>query len=388
MESKKDLVAIAKRENNPKRSFLVVNRLQGKHIPAVPAETLAMFQSLAAVCQKEYADTRVLVIGFAETATAIGVTVAVALGADYIQTTREDIAGAEYLYFSEEHSHATEQRLVKEGLEAAIARAERILFVEDEVTTGRTILNIIRLLRMQYPKACKFAVASLLNGMDETARMQYQEQNIPLHFLVRTHQADYEKEAQRDVAPGTYHVCTLKAACQGPNGAHSVERMQMWEECAQHYQELCLCGGINARCLVSARAYQDACSSLWQALSQELKLERFWRVLVLGTEEFMYPALFTAEKIQQLGLTVRFHATTRSPILVSSEKDYPLHTRYELCSLYDSERVTFVYDLDAYDVALVITDAQNREEKRIASLVHALRCAGSQRVLLVRWCWE
>ena len=145
MESMKDLVAIAKRENNPKRSYLVVNRLQGKHIPAVPAETFAMFQSLAAVCQKEYADTRVLVIGFAETATAIGVTVAVALGADYIQTTREDIAGAEYLYFSEEHSHATEQRLVKEGLEAAIARAERILFVEDEVTTGRTILNIIRL---------------------------------------------------------------------------------------------------------------------------------------------------------------------------------------------------------------------------------------------------
>ena len=212
MESMKDLVAIAKRENNPKRSYLVVNRLQGKHIPAVPAETFAMFQSLAAVCQKEYADTRVLVIGFAETATAIGVTVAVALGADYIQTTREDIAGAEYLYFSEEHSHATEQRLVKEGLEAAIARAERILFVEDEVTTGRTILNIIRLLRMQYPKACKFAVASLLNGMDETARMQYQEQNIPLHFLVRTHQADYEKEAQRDVAPGTYHVCRVSGA--------------------------------------------------------------------------------------------------------------------------------------------------------------------------------
>ena len=50
--------------------------------------------------------------------------------------------------------------------------------------------------------------------------------------------------------------------------------------------------------------------------------------------------------------------------------------------------MTFVYDLDAYDVALVITDAQNREEKRIASLVHALRSAGSQRVLLVRWCWE
>ena len=31
--TEKDLVKIAKRENNPKRNYLVVDPLQGKHIP-------------------------------------------------------------------------------------------------------------------------------------------------------------------------------------------------------------------------------------------------------------------------------------------------------------------------------------------------------------------
>lgn len=385
------MAAIAKRENNQKRSYLVVNRLQGKHIPAVPAETLAMFQSLAAICQEKYARERVLVIGFAETATAIGAAVAVALGADYMQTTREHVAGAEYLYFSEEHSHATEQRLVRQGIEAAISQVERILFVEDEVTTGRTIRNIIRLLRTQYPGTVKFAVASLLNGMGETARGQFQEQDIPLHYLIQTNQADYEKEVQRAVAPGTYISCVTEQKGQGElclsrrAGPGTLGERPQCEE-IQQYRELCFGGGINARRLVNALAYRDGCLALWQELAQAVDFGLFHRVLVLGTEEFMYPALFAAEKMQQLGLTVRFHATTRSPILVSSQKDYPLHARYQLCSLYDRERVTYVYDLAAYDAAFIITDAQNRETEGTASLVHALKCAGNQNVMVVRWC--
>ena len=33
-----DLVRIAKRENNTKRNYLVVNPLQGKHIPVQPSK--------------------------------------------------------------------------------------------------------------------------------------------------------------------------------------------------------------------------------------------------------------------------------------------------------------------------------------------------------------
>ena len=38
MYTEKDLVAIAKRENNKKRNYLVVNRIQAKHVPVAPKE--------------------------------------------------------------------------------------------------------------------------------------------------------------------------------------------------------------------------------------------------------------------------------------------------------------------------------------------------------------
>ena len=93
MYQEEDLVRIAKRENNNKRSYLVVNRLQGKHIPVKPHEALTMFRELAAQLKERYAGERLLLIGFAETATAIGAAVAAELGAAYMQTTREAIPG-------------------------------------------------------------------------------------------------------------------------------------------------------------------------------------------------------------------------------------------------------------------------------------------------------
>lgn len=99
MYTEQDLVRVARRENNRKRNYLVVNRLQGKHIPVKPGEALAMFRALADKLRGLYEKETLLVIGFAETATAIGAAVAAELGADYMQTTRELVPDAEYLYF-------------------------------------------------------------------------------------------------------------------------------------------------------------------------------------------------------------------------------------------------------------------------------------------------
>lgn len=108
MYSEEQLVRIAKRENNTKRSYLVVNRLQGKHVPVRPKEALSMFSELAGLVKEAYGGERLLLVGFAETATAIGAALAIELDTLYMQTTREEVPGAEYLYFSESHSHATE----------------------------------------------------------------------------------------------------------------------------------------------------------------------------------------------------------------------------------------------------------------------------------------
>lgn len=174
----KDLVRIAKRENNTKRNYLVVDPLQGKHVPVEPSKALNLFKSLAEKLQGKYEGERLLLIGFAETATAIGAQAAITLGTKYIQTTREVIPDARYLFFSEAHSHATEQKLVKDDIDRVINDIDRIVFIEDEVTTGNTIMNIIKIITKEYQKKIKFAVASLLNGMTEESLKIYQDEKI------------------------------------------------------------------------------------------------------------------------------------------------------------------------------------------------------------------
>ena len=62
-----DLIRIAKRENNTKRSYLYVNPVQGKHIPVSPSRSLELFSLLAQKIEDRYPDEGILIIGFAET---------------------------------------------------------------------------------------------------------------------------------------------------------------------------------------------------------------------------------------------------------------------------------------------------------------------------------
>ena len=186
-----NIIAIAKRENNTKRKFLVVNKEQGKHVPVSPDRPLRMFSALADLTAERYKGERLLLIGFAETATAIGEALAVQLNADYMQTTREHIPDVDYLYFSESHSHAAQQKVVKNDLDLVIDRIDRIVFVEDEITTGNTILNIVREIKRGYSeRKISFSVASILNGMDEMAIKSFKEEKISYfyyHVLMRYH---------------------------------------------------------------------------------------------------------------------------------------------------------------------------------------------------------
>ncbi len=361
----KELVRIAKRENNSRRNYLVVNPLQGKHIPVRPGEALKLFSSLADILSGHYGDEKLLLVGFAETATAIGAHIAVCMGADYIQTTREDIPGAEYLFFSEEHSHASEQRLVKNDMDRAAESADRVLFIEDEITTGNTILNIVSILDKRYPGKLNYAAASLLNGMDQECRGRYDEKGINLHYLVKTDHGDYSRRAEKFSGDGIYHLPDFERKPDVP--------------------EITVRGALNARRLLSADVYAAGCESLWKQIQRSIDLTSAEKILVTGTEEFMYPALYVAEKLERMGRDVRCHSTTRSPITVSTEQEYPLHERYELRSLYDAGRKTFLYDIDAYDKVLVVTDAPAAEEVGLRTLCNALGTKNSD-ITVIRWC--
>lgn len=392
MYTEAELVRIAKRENNTRRKYLVVNRLQGKHIPVSPKEALQMFRSLAELIKEAYPSERLLMVGFAETATAIGAAVAIECQAAYMQTTREVIDGVDYLYFSESHSHATEQKLVKTDLDKIIGKTDWIVFIEDEVTTGNTILNIVRLIQKTYAQPVSFAVASILNGMNEEALENYKNLKIPVHYLVKTAHDTYTEIAEQYQADGTCHICTKpqeKEVEQQKEVQQQIE-MQQTKEAQQPIEVQEISGWINARRLHTADTYKQACEQLWQEIQQKYhyikETETGRRILVLGTEEFMYPALYVGAKLEEAGYTVRMHATTRSPIAVSKEEKYPLHTRYELASLYDKNRTTFVYDLTEYEEVLVLTDAQNQETEGWESLQRALALNQNRQIRGIRWC--
>lgn len=419
MYTAEDLIKIAKRENNNKRKYLLVNTLQGKHIPVSPSAALGMFRELAGTLIGAYRGEKLLLVGFAETATAIGAAVAVEMGCSYMQTTREVIPGAEYLFFSEAHSHATEQKLVKNDIDSLAREIGRIVFVEDEVTTGNTIMNIVDILERDYPGAFRYSVASILNGMDEGALKRFRDRAVDIHYLVKISQGGYTQAAEQYEEDGVYIGPDLGSA----DGL---------------YRELEAGGWVDARRAVNSEAYQEACTRLYEAVKADAEkgqseaavpgAEKGHRaaagpdagkgqraaagpddagkgqraaagpdlsigrtgtqrsMLVIGTEEFMYPALYVASRFEEDGVEVKCHSTTRSPIAVCSAEEYPLHKRYELKSLYDSGRKTFIYDLGSYDSVLIITDSQDWVREGINSLVNALVKAGNNNIRLVRWC--
>lgn len=374
-----DLVVIAKRENNTKRTYLVVNKLQGKHIPVSPSKALAMFDTLADILKNRYQNEKVLFVGFAETATAIGARVANTFGGIYIQTTREKIPDVDYLFFTESHSHATEQKLVENDIKKWINEVDRIIFVEDEVTTGNTIKKIIDIIKNKYPQnknknKIKFAVASLLNGMDDEALNKYKKEDIDLNYLVKTNHEKYIQMVSGISENGEYIVDSVDI-----NNILNPDIIK-------------IPGLINTRRAADTKTYEVACKNLaekiWTIIKEKNELVQLnsQNILVLGTEECMYPAIFVGAFLEKKGFKVKTHSTTRSPIAVSKDEGYPFEKRYQVCSFYDSQRVTFIYNLAKYDQVIIVTDAEVTEKnKGLNSLVNSLETMGNQNIMCVNW---
>ena len=183
-----DTLRIAKRYNNPKRSYLLVNPLQAKHIPVSPAAALEMMGALGDQVAAKYPEAR-LVIGFAETATAIGAAVAARLGPDclYVHTTREALDG-DWILFREEHSHAAEHRLCADQLADWIDRSPAIVFVDDEFSTGRTLINMVQQLRERYPRLGerRLAAASILSRVSPENQARLAEAGIAVNYIYST----------------------------------------------------------------------------------------------------------------------------------------------------------------------------------------------------------
>lgn len=384
-----ELARLARRDNNTRRPWLLVNPLQGKHIPCSPSVTFSLFSRLSSKVYAAFKEETLLVIGFAETATAIGAAIAACApqNAFYLPTTREDIPGTDpekdYLFFSETHSHATEQRLCRKRLDDMLEQVDRIVFAEDEVTTGNTILQAVDALTGAYPhKSLNFGVASILNGMEASHHETFRKRGIPCIYLAPLQNESFSQR----VSQYNCDSALCYRADSGKAGDPAVSQAVSSAQAVFAYENLRL--GLPTFPLL------QSCMTLTSEILRGIDRTAMKgaRVLVLGTEEFMFPPLFLANFLEQnLGCaSVSFHATTRSPILPCSDPDYPISARYGLHSVYDSQRTTYIYNLTAYDRVLIIHDGQDAglAEQGLADLCQVLRQKGCADISIFQWTTE
>lgn len=367
-----DLVRLAKRDNNNIRPYLYVNPIQGKHIPTNPEDTMMMCRTLANMVKEAYPSDRLFVIGFAETATGIAAGVCHYLDnvVFYQNTTREHIDDEEYLYFTESHSHATDQMLRTNGLLDCLEKVDRIVFIDDEVTTGNTICKLADILKERYgTKEIKFSIVSILNSMANLRVNQLEDEGIECLFI-----SDLPFEYKKDSIMNISYEEDRDTLCK------SDKNLDLDVKCVEFDTK------INTRKAVVFSDYEKETERYAGEIENNIGYERYSDILVLGTEECMYPALRLGEILKRDGAAevVKIHATTRSPIIASGAEDYPLSHRYQIRSVYDKTRDTYVYNLRKYDTVIIVTDTVDIAEG-MSDLLTALSSVGNQNILVSRW---
>lgn len=357
--TKETTLRVAKRYRNAKRAYLLVNPLQAKHMPVSPTEALTMMRTLGEGLQQEFPGTR-LVLGFAETATALGAAVASRLGPDcaFLTTTREAGEGSGWVRFLEEHSHAAEQKLWGGDLDALLQKTDTVLFVDDEISTGKTLRNMVAQLTRRWPALGEktLVAASLLNRVTPEQEEALADAGITCRCLVRLPQEDHTAQ----VADWT----VTEAPPAVPQNLSFRQETLPGE------------GLLDPRKTLRIGAYDSSCQAVAEAmLSHTLgPVDTLGKTLVLGTEECMYPALRLGEKLERLGAEVCCHATTRSPIGLCHAPGYPIRSGWKLPSFYEEERTTYVYDLKEYDTVIVLSDTKKTDLRAIQALASVLTC--------------
>ncbi len=80
--------------------------------------------------------------------------------------------------------------------------------------------------------------------------------------------------------------------------------------------------------------------------------------------------------------SVLTHSTTRSPIGICKEKNYPIREGFKLRSFYDATRTTFIYNLKFYDAAIIMSDSKNFSAG-LEDLIAALRVHGVGKIFFI-----
>lgn len=395
-----DLFSLGARVN-PKRSFLFISKLIGKHLavhPDTPKATGYLLANLLAkkIGNQYFSDIELLTsflqtssggenlkaefshrydlpestlfIGFAETATGLGHSVFSAFeNAFYVHTTREEIESTPSIFnFEEEHSHAVDHRcyLIDERW---MRDCKQIVLIDDEMTTGKTTLNLIRAMHKVYPKQTYY-VLSLLDWrtkeQEEAYRKMEMELGVQIHeiCLVRG-EIEVTKEAYFEYDPEQVVI-------------NQADYENVIQPMIPKIEERNNVGSWNTYLLDTGRfgimsAMHDIMEDGFEQAGLELRGKRKSKqTLVMGAGEFMYiPSRIAA----YMGDGVTHKTTTRSPIYPSQGENYPI---YERISYTDDKGVQyFMYNMSGScdEVFFIFEESpSNRLKNEIASQLQGM----------------
>ncbi|MEO9239532.1 MAG: phosphoribosyltransferase family protein, partial [Jatrophihabitantaceae bacterium] len=350
---------------NPRRAHLLVSTVLGKHLPCDPrlvygsgrllgarvADVLtgtdsgiadeggqllaaglagdsAATTKLLSLCDQHAAAIRTdaVVIGFAETATALGHSVADAITAPYLHSTRRDDGGARAAMFVEEHSHATDHLLLPADPQL-LSRPGPLVLVDDELSTGQTALNTIRALQSAAPARVRYLIATLIDLRSSADRARMAELAVELAVEIEVVSlAAGRLELPSDVlARGLALVAAQPAPVASPIQAAQLRSWPVLDWPAGVNS-----GGRHGFYPSELDGLSAAAMGCAGVLAAQLRQSGARRVLVLGSEELMYAPLRIAMALAGLlDVEVRFSTTTRSPVLSVDDEAYAIRSRLE-----------------------------------------------------------
>ncbi len=379
-----DQVGLAVRVN-PRRAHLLVSSVLGKYIPTHPGRACWAGTTLGrqvARCLGGSACSP-LVVGYAETATALGHLVADVLGAPYLHSTRRAVPGGMVsAAFTEPHSHAPGHLLLPAHPDM-LGGGGPLVLVDDELSTGTTAANTIEAVHARYPRQ-HYVLASLLDvrcaadSESMAARVAALGARLEVVSLARGVVELPEDMVSRSARLVAAHAArrTSPLPTRQPkaqlSGLHPAWPTSLPD------------GGRHGFTPVHRGSLEILVADIAAGLAT---MVRGRRVLVLGCEEFMYVPLRVAQALQRClagGSEVHYASTARSPVLAVDDPTYPIRTRLAFPA-HDPDAGSgwrFVYNVapgrDSTrrfdDVVCVLDDAMNTPAlRRPGGLLDVLR---------------
>ncbi|MFD1657941.1 phosphoribosyltransferase [Streptomyces caeni] len=320
------LLGLALRRN-PRRAHLLVSNVLGKHVPQSPSVVyghgLALGRRVRGLLAAESEAGDPVVLGYAETATGLGHSVADGMGTvPYLHSTRRPVEGvARAGGFEESHSHATSHLLLPED-PRLLAGDGPLVLVDDEFSTGNTVMNTIRDLHRRHPRGWYVVVALVdMRSAADLGRLADFGREIDARIDLVAAAAGTVRLPEGVLEKGQELVARHESAVPDRERHGTIGRVALgWPRG--------LPDGGRHGFTPAHRARLEAALPAMAARLAEAIPAGARRVLVLGFEELMYAPLRLARELEQVvAAEVRYSTTTRSPVLAVDDPGYAIRSR-------------------------------------------------------------